>query len=137
MVENRSGLAGAPSRLRLAEQGQADLVMCATCLGNRFGRFCSFAGVFAVTVVGANLTTSLVDAQTVTASVNVNNTLAILPEYGMGVHTSVYDGGLRYEGSPVFTLLDGALDDAGVDVLRYPGGGYADGFHFLDVPRLL
>ena len=69
-------------------------------------------------------------AQTVTASVNVNNVLATLPEYGMGIHTSVYDNALRYEGSPVFQLLDGALDDAGIDVLRYPGGGYADGFHF-------
>jgi hypothetical protein len=73
---------------------------------------------------------AMVHAQTVTASVNVSHVLATLPEYGMGVHTSVYDGGLQYEGSPTFSLLDSALDDAGIDVLRYPGGGYADGFHF-------
>ena len=30
-----------------------------------------------------------------TASVNVNNVLATLPEYGMGIHTSVYDNSLR------------------------------------------
>ena len=32
-------------------------------------------------------------------------------------------------GSP-YNLLDGRLDGAGVNVLRYPGGGYADVFHF-------
>lgn len=71
-----------------------------------------------------------VHAQTVTVSVNVGQVLATLPEYGMGVHTSVYDGGLRHEGSPIYSLLDSSLDDAGIDVLRYPGGGYADAFHF-------
>lgn len=68
-------------------------------------------------------------AQTVTASVDVNNVLATLPEYGMGIHTSVYDNSLRTTGSP-YSLLDGRLDDAGINVLRYPGGGYADVFHF-------
>lgn len=69
-------------------------------------------------------------AQTVTASVNVNSTLATMPEYFMGAHASVYDNSLQYTGSPVFNQLDGLLDAAGVNVLRYPGGGYADVFHF-------
>ncbi len=76
------------------------------------------------------LATSPLFAQTVTATVNANSSIATLPEYGMGVHSSVYDGGLRYEGSPVYSQLDSALDEAGVNVLRYPGGGYADIFHF-------
>jgi hypothetical protein len=71
----------------------------------------------------------MVSAQTVTASVDVDNVLATLPEYGMGIHTSVYDNSLRTTGSP-YSLLDGRLDDAGINVLRYPGGGYADVFHF-------
>ncbi len=71
-----------------------------------------------------------VNAQTVTVGVDRNQIIATLPEYGMGVHSSVYDGALRYEGSPVFSQLDGALDDVGINVLRYPGGGYADIFHF-------
>lgn len=69
------------------------------------------------------------NAQTVTASVDVSSVLATLPEYGMGVHTSVYDNSLRTTGSP-YNLLDSRLDDAGINVLRYPGGGYADVFHF-------
>lgn len=75
-------------------------------------------------------------AQTVTASVNVNSVLATVPAYGMGMHTSVYDNSLWYIDNPGsssddhFDLLPGRLADAGVNVLRYPGGGYADAFHF-------
>src|SRR5262249_14647730 len=75
-------------------------------------------------------------AQTVSATVNVNTTLATMPAYGMGIHTSVYDNNLWYIDTPGsssddnFDLLPGRLDDAGIKVLRYPGGGYADAFHF-------
>src|SRR5262245_21849655 len=69
-------------------------------------------------------------AQTVNVSANLDSTLAVLPTFGMGIHTSVYDNSLQYTGSSVFNQLDGLLDNAGVDVLRYPGGGYADVFHF-------
>jgi len=73
---------------------------------------------------------SIAHSQSVTANVNVTSPIAIMPEYGMGIHTSVYDNALRHEGSAAFNQLDGALDGAGVNVLRYPGGGYADIFHF-------
>jgi hypothetical protein len=79
---------------------------------------------------------SVAQAQTVTASVNVNGTLAIMPEYGIGIHTSTYDNSLWHIDAPGtssddhFDLLPGRLDDAGVNVLRYPGGGYADSYHF-------
>lgn len=67
-------------------------------------------------------------AQTVTASVNVNSTLAVVPEYGYGVHSSVYDN--SFSNDSQIALLNTRLTEAGVDVLRYPGGGYADVFHF-------
>jgi alpha-L-arabinofuranosidase len=54
----------------------------------------------------------------------------VMPEYFMGAHASVYDNSLQYTGSAAFNQLDGLLDAAGVNVLRYPGGGYADVFHF-------
>jgi hypothetical protein len=76
------------------------------------------------------ITASPLWAQTVTATVNVNSSIATIPEYGMGIHASVYDNSLRYTGSAVFSQLDGLLDAAGVNTLRYPGGGYADVFHF-------
>ena len=69
------------------------------------------------------VTTGPLRAQTVAASVDVNSTIAVMPEYGMGIHTSVYDNSLRAQGSPVFELLPDLLDQAGVDVLCYPGGG--------------
>jgi hypothetical protein len=69
-------------------------------------------------------------AQVVSVGVDVNARLAVMPEYGLGVHASVYDNSLQYAGSSVYNQLDGLLDAAGVNVLRYPGGGYGDVFHF-------
>lgn len=69
-------------------------------------------------------------AQTVNADVDLGSTITTMPDYGMGIHTSVYDNSLQYTGSPVYNLLDSRLDDAGINVLRYPGGGYADVVHF-------
>ena len=92
--------------------------------------------IHAVLAGAVALWTMPLRAQTVTATVNVSNTLATMPTYGMGIHTSVYDNSLWYIDTPGdtnddnFDLLPGRLDDAGVDVLRYPGGGYADTFHF-------
>ncbi len=67
-------------------------------------------------------------AQTVTATLNVNGTLAVVPEYGYGVHSSVYDN--SFSNDTQVAALNTRLTEAGVDVLRYPGGGYADVFHF-------
>lgn len=82
-------------------------------------------GVMALAVVGAAH-----HAAAVTVTVSPHSTIATMPEYGIGVHTSVYDNDLRYEGSSAYSQLDSRLDDAGIKVLRYPGGGYADIFHF-------
>jgi hypothetical protein len=97
----------------------------------QLGLLAAAARVVAIVCVGAALAVGVpAPAWAVNASVDMTSTIATMPEYGMGVHTSVYDGGLGYENSPVFSKLDGRLDDAGVNVLRYPGGGYADIFHF-------
>jgi hypothetical protein len=69
------------------------------------------------------------NAQT-TVSVNVNSVRAVMPYEGRGIHSSVYDNSLQYTGSPVFEQLNDRLDAAGVTTLRYPGGGYADVFHW-------
>ena len=50
--------------------------------------------------------------------------LAIVPTYGLGMHTSVYDDDLH--DAPVPDLLK----QAGIAMLRYPGGGYADIYHW-------
>ncbi len=71
-----------------------------------------------------------IPAQAVNATVDLHATLAVMPDYGMGVHASVYDNSLQFSGSGTFNQLNSLLDNAGVNVLRYPGGGYADVFHF-------
>jgi hypothetical protein len=94
------------------------------------------ASVITLASLSALMLASSSHAQTVTASVNVNGTLAVVPEYGYGIHASVYDNSLSHIDTPgsshddSFDLLPGRLNEAGVDVLRYPGGGYADVFHF-------
>jgi hypothetical protein len=62
--------------------------------------------------------------KTARVQVNLKSALAVVPEAGYGVHTSVYDN--------VFTPPDLAekLKAAGVTALRYPGGSYADIYHW-------
>lgn len=59
--------------------------------------------------------------------------VTLRPEEGFGVialeaygmHTSVYDGNLSH------SLVPDLLKIAGISALRYPGGGYADMYHWL------
>jgi hypothetical protein len=50
--------------------------------------------------------------------------LAEVPPFGFGMHTSVYDNALHEPTTPA------ALNQAGITMLRYPGGGYADNYHW-------
>lgn len=61
---------------------------------------------------------------TANVTVNVSGNLAVVPATGYGLHTSVYANTF---GDPA---LPGDLKQGGVSVLRYPGGGYADAFHW-------
>src|SRR5215216_4303088 len=87
---------------------------------------CLLVALILISVLPARPST----AQVVSVGVDVTSRLAAVPEYGLGVHASVYDNSLQYTGSSVHGQLNGLLDAAGVNVLRYPGGGYADVFHF-------
>jgi len=60
----------------------------------------------------------------VTVTGDLNQTKATVPTLGYGVHTSVYDNNF----TP--TDLPGKLQAAGVKALRYPGGSYADVYHW-------
>ncbi|WP_228562743.1 ricin-type beta-trefoil lectin domain protein [Catenulispora rubra] len=59
-----------------------------------------------------------------TVAVNANQALATLPATGTGVNFAVYDGTIA---TPA---VQSALSTAGLDAVRYPGGGYADGYHW-------
>jgi alpha-L-arabinofuranosidase len=61
---------------------------------------------------------------TANVTVNVSSNLAVVPATGYGLHTSVYT--LTFDDP----ALPGKLSQGGVSMLRYPGGGYADGFHW-------
>ncbi len=57
-------------------------------------------------------------------TVDFTSELAVVPPFGYGMHTSVYDNALHDPATPA------ALEEAGIAMLRYPGGGYADNYHF-------
>jgi hypothetical protein len=59
-----------------------------------------------------------------TVAVNAGQSLAIIPSTAFGVNVAVYDGHMN--DSPVVGLLKGA----GVDTVRYPGGSFADIYHW-------
>ncbi|WP_158835394.1 alpha-L-arabinofuranosidase [Streptomyces sp. NRRL S-350] len=55
---------------------------------------------------------------------NVDQTLATFPSAGIGVNTAVYDANMNGPAIP------GLLSHAGVKAMRYPGGSYADIYHW-------
>jgi hypothetical protein len=65
-------------------------------------------------------------AEPIRAAVTVDfaAVLGVVPELGVGMHSSVYDNGLHEVTTP------DALNQAGVALLRYPGGGYSDNYHW-------
>ena len=62
----------------------------------------------------------------VTVTVNARAGLATVPETGIGVNHAVWDAQLGTD-----TVAD-LLKDAGVQTMRYPGGSYADIYHWQD-----
>lgn len=60
----------------------------------------------------------------VSVNVQTSQVRAIMPWEGLGIHTSVY---YNQFGNPA---LPGRIQEAGLTTLRYPGGGYADVFHW-------
>jgi hypothetical protein len=67
---------------------------------------------------------SSVSEATVTVTVDVERRLATVGPYAFGMHTSVYDNALH---DPQLPEL---LAAAGITMLRYPGGGYSDNYHW-------
>jgi hypothetical protein len=57
-------------------------------------------------------------------SIDLEGVRAVVPEHAYGLHASVYDNSLHDAGVP--ELVQGA----GVRLLRYPGGGYSDNYHW-------
>jgi hypothetical protein len=63
-------------------------------------------------------------ALTAVVEIDSDEVLARVPAYAFGIHTSVYDNALH---DPE---LDNELETAGITMLRYPGGGYSDNYHW-------
>jgi hypothetical protein len=57
-------------------------------------------------------------------AVNVTTTKATIPTTAYGIHTSVYDNNFANTSTPA------RLNAIGVNTLRWPGGGYADVYHW-------
>lgn len=60
----------------------------------------------------------------VAVTVDVSSERAVVAPYHYGMHSSVYDNALHHEGLPDL------LEEAGIGLLRWPGGGYSDNYHF-------
>ena len=60
----------------------------------------------------------------VSVTVNANQSLAAIPSAGIGTNVAVYDGNMNGSATP------GLLSTAGLHAVRYPGGSYADIYHW-------
>jgi hypothetical protein len=63
-------------------------------------------------------------AATATVTVNAGQSLATIPAGGQGINFAVYDGHMN---DPA---ISGLLSAAGVNAVRYPGGSFADIYHW-------
>src|SRR6266567_2561582 len=57
-------------------------------------------------------------------TVNFNSSLGTVPVWGQGIGTAVYDGNLTDAAVP------GLVKNAGYNIMRFPGGSYADIYHW-------
>lgn len=62
----------------------------------------------------------------VNVTVNTNNMLATMPDVGINLHTSVYSNNFGN------TAIPGQIAAGGIQMLRYPGGNYADIYHWTN-----
>jgi hypothetical protein len=62
------------------------------------------------------------------ASISIDLSIDVreVPENAFGMHTSVYDNALHDEALPEL------LAQTGITMLRYPGGGYSDNYHWSE-----
>ena len=73
----------------------------------------------------ASLSVTVVSATGTTVTVDTTTTLATIPQTAYGIFTAVYD-------NKFFDLagLPALLAKTGTTMLRYPGGGYSDSYHW-------
>ncbi|MEN3358746.1 MAG: hypothetical protein V7637_2728 [Mycobacteriales bacterium] len=86
-----------------------------------------FAAPAALLVAGALvplLSTTDAGAAPATVSVNAGQSLGTIPAGGQGVNFAVYDGHMND------SAISGLLSNAGVNAVRYPGGSFADIYHW-------
>jgi hypothetical protein len=92
----------------------------------RYGRLLGLATAVMLTGAAAIAATTSPASAAVAASVSVNasQSRATFPATGVGMNVAVYDGNMNASDIP------GLLSAAGVRMVRYPGGGYGDGYHW-------
>jgi Cellulose binding domain len=92
----------------------------------RSARWAALAAAAALVGGGALVAATLPAsaATTATVSVNANQALGSVPSTGVGTNVSVYDGNMND------SSIAGLLKNGGFGVERYPGGSYADIYHW-------
>src|SRR3989304_4071744 len=88
------------------------------------GQWFRFSPILVVLIaVSATFSSAPLLAQ-VSVSVNANTVLATMPDVGINLHTSVYSNNFAQPALP------GQIAAGGIQMLRYPGGNYADIYHW-------
>lgn len=80
--------------------------------------------IAAVAALSLALTGAPAAASSVSVSVDAALQLATIPATGVGANVAVYDGTMNSSATP------GLLGAAGMGAVRYPGGSYADIYHW-------
>jgi hypothetical protein len=80
--------------------------------------------IFSVVIFAALVVALFAYIPAAHVTINIDQTLAVMPLEGMGVCTAVYEGNLADSASAAMAVPQ--LKAAGIGALRFPGGSYAD-----------
>jgi hypothetical protein len=83
-----------------------------------------FSRIAAFSVLTLWIMLLCVNASAQTVTVNYNSSPGSVPATGLGIGTAVYDGNL------MDTAVPSLIKSAGYNIVRYPGGSYADIYHW-------
>src|SRR3954452_15710437 len=87
-------------------------------------RYALAAALIALGMVGSSSLARAESAAPANVTVQADSSLGVIPSTAVGLNASVYDGHVRDAAVP------GLVRDAGVKLMRWPGGSTADAYHW-------
>src|SRR3954463_958225 len=116
-----------PSRRQFLQQASTAALAC--CSSTLFGRLVSAQA----TSTADQTSRIFIDSRRSIAPIDRNLFGSFLEQLGRAIYEGIYDPGSKFADSNGFrTDVMKEIKDLGVPIIRYPGGNFVSGYHWLD-----